>query len=175
MTSTLGPLSFVLMGCWRYGTSLYGRSAAASNSFVPLQSEELPHAIAPKGQWILTGGVTPGVGVRNPSPFSLLHTGGVQAMPIAEHLLSHFCSRPSRAQGRGGIGSPAGGHTTGYQPHAPPGRCSSLVFPRQSGHADFPLACRTLRHAVRSGHCGQRGARATQIVAPRSMIAWLNR
>src|SRR6266704_3599645 len=97
MTSTLGPLSFVLMGCWRYGTSLYGRSAAASNSFVPLQSEELPHAIAPKGQWILTGGVTPGVGVRNPSPFSLLHTGGVQAMPIAEHLLSHFCSRPSGA------------------------------------------------------------------------------
>jgi hypothetical protein len=61
------------------------------------------------------------------------------------------------------------------RPHAPPGRCSSLVFPRQSGHADLPLVCRTLRHAVRSGHCGQRGARATQIVAPRSMIAWLNR
>src|SRR5438094_1215021 len=139
MTSTLGPLSFVLMGCWRYGTSLYGRSAAASNSLVPPQSDELSNAIAPKGQWILTGGKIPGV--RDPSRFSLLHPGGVQAMPSLPVVTPPAISRtPLRGVAlRQMLAMQSDDHA-----HAPPGRCSSLVFPRQSGHADLPLVCRTL-------------------------------
>src|SRR2546425_2522417 len=65
-----------------------------------LKSEELPNTIAPKGQWILTGGATPGV--RNPSLFSPLHPRGGQAMPSAERLLFHFFSRaPPGRRGEG--------------------------------------------------------------------------
>jgi len=49
-----------------------------------LKNEDLPEATAPKPQRgirRLTGGATPGG--RAPSPDSLLHPGGVQAIPLA--------------------------------------------------------------------------------------------
>jgi len=62
-----------------------------------IQSVASNYAIAPQGQWILTGGATPGV--RAPSLFSLLHPGGVPAMPIAERLLCHCFSYCNRSGG----------------------------------------------------------------------------
>ena len=68
-------------------------------------------------------------------------------MPIAERPRSHVFSRaPPEREGRGGIASPAGGHTTGYQPHAPPGRCSSAFAQGSAGYSDSPLEERTERN-----------------------------
>src|SRR6266571_1618516 len=103
-----------------------------------LKSEELPDAIAPKGHWRLTGGATPGV--RDPSPCSLLHPGGVQAIPPAYVFSSRFPLRPGGAQGKGGIPSLAGGHTPGYQPHAPARRAPSSSDLQQIEDTCDPIA-----------------------------------